>query len=200
MKRNYRVSPGALGELFHLDATFYIHTRERVVRNSQFFYWSLTSVGKCLDASCGWWAGRSRCRRRGRGSRCSQSRWSSGRWFDRTSRWLPPGSTEGELFEGRARTFLALTDTADAEAAGARAARHSAALEALAGRQASSVVAGNGAALQVIEAHHREEREDCEIYATLIIDSGGLKNLQFLYARRRCVLSDWCFVFLLMCA
>jgi hypothetical protein len=73
--------------------------------------------------------------------------------------------TQGELFEGRARTFLALTHAADAEAAGARAARHPAALQALAGRQAGSVVAGNGAALQVVEPHHREQRQDCENYA-----------------------------------
>jgi hypothetical protein len=69
--------------------------------------------------------------------------------------------TESELFEGRSH-ILALTDTADAESTGAGAARHSAALQAFAGRQAGSVVAGNGAALQVIEAHHREQREDCK--------------------------------------
>jgi hypothetical protein len=36
MKRNYRVSPRALGQLFHLDATF-IYTHENVVGNLQFF-------------------------------------------------------------------------------------------------------------------------------------------------------------------
>jgi hypothetical protein len=41
MKRNYRVSPRALGELFHLDATFYIHTKAWW-ENLQFFPRSLS--------------------------------------------------------------------------------------------------------------------------------------------------------------
>jgi len=79
--------------------------------------------------------------------------------------------------------ILALTDAADAEAASARAARHPSSFQALAGGETGAVVAGHGAALEVLEPHHGEQRQDWRKNGKL-----HLSGLDFIFSAERIVI------------